>query len=145
MEYEMTLLNEIRLLNIAVHRGFHVGCGETHRVSGMILHYVYRCGGRASQKDIEKAFDLRRSTVSETLRRLEQEGYITRETGDTDGRVKYIVLSDKANAEQNAIAEKFAAFERKLRAAFTEDETNEFVRLCEKLRSQISSIVSEKE
>lgn len=48
------------------------------------------------QKDIEKEFNLRSSTASETIKNLESKGLLYRESIDGDGRKKKLILTQKA-------------------------------------------------
>lgn len=48
------------------------------------------------QRDIEREFYLRPSTVSEIIKNLEQKGFIYRENVDGDGRKKKLVLTEVA-------------------------------------------------
>lgn len=48
------------------------------------------------QRDIEREFDLRSSTASETIKNLELKGLLTRESIDGDGRKKKLILTSKA-------------------------------------------------
>jgi len=48
------------------------------------------------QKDIEKEFNLRSSTASETIKNLETKGLLYRESIDGDGRKKKLILTQEA-------------------------------------------------
>jgi len=48
------------------------------------------------QKDIEKEFNLRSSTASETIKNLESKGLLYRESIDGDGRKKKLILTQEA-------------------------------------------------
>ncbi len=106
MTEEKTLLNELRLINIALKRSMSAICDNgVPTVSSMVLHFVFMNGGNALQKDVENEFGMRRSTASQLLGKLENGGYITRAVIDSDGRSKRIYLSEKAVAEQNQVAQ----------------------------------------
>lgn len=145
MTQEKTLLNELRLVHIAMRRGMstHEEFHKDRKLptgSSMILHYLFHEGGSALQKDVENEFHLRRSTVSQQLRRLEEDGYITRETAQEDGRSKRILLSEKAKAEQSEIVQKFRDVESYMEAALTDREKETFFELCEKIRARLSPV-----
>ena len=139
MEGKNTLLNELRLLNISLQRVMRSVCGfEEHKlpaVSSMIVHDIFRKGGSGGQKVVENEFDLRRSTASQQLNKLERSGYITREVSQTDGRSKRIFLSEKAVREQSEIKHKFDEIENYLQSALLPDEREKFFVLCGKIRS----------
>ncbi len=142
MTEERTLFNELRLVNIALRRGT---CATSHEhaegglpaVASMMLHYLFHAGGNALQKDVENEFNLRRSTVSRQLQRLEQDGYIIRAAEEGDGRSKRIFLSEKAKAAQTEIVQKFRNVEQYVEAALTPQEKEMFFDLCDKIRVRL--------
>lgn len=141
MNTERTLLSELRLVNIALKRGMNRFCGDCENelptVASMIVHYIFISGGSALQKDVESEFNLRRSTASRQLGKLEQEGYITREAKESDGRSKRIYLSEKAKAEQSEIIKKFRGVEEYVDTALTVPEKETFYALCDKIRKRL--------
>lgn len=137
MSGEKTLLNELRLINISMKRSMNSVCGNVHRVpavSSMVLHFIYLQGGSVMQKQVENEFDLRRSTASQLLRRLELDGYITRIVAESDCRTKRIELSEKAKVEQIEFSRKLREMENYLDSALTQSEKETFFALCEKIR-----------
>lgn len=69
------------------------------------------------QKDIEEFFSLRPSTVSRSLKLLEEKGYIIRTSMDYDSRLKKITLAEKSK-------EVCRSFEMSMRAVFEEVTKN---------------------
>ncbi|MDY3929036.1 MAG: MarR family transcriptional regulator [Clostridia bacterium] len=62
-----------------------------------ILAYIIENGKKdVFLRDIEKAFMIRRATISKILKSLEEYGYITRESVVSDARLKKIVPTQKA-------------------------------------------------
>lgn len=76
-------------------------------VQGWVLRYLYdHQGEQVFQKDMEKRFNVRRSTVTQTLTLMEQRGLIVRHSVDKDARLKRLELTDKAIViQQQIIAE----------------------------------------
>ena len=66
----------------------------------MVMKMIYENGGTVPQKDIEIAFDVRRSTVTSAMQILEKKGFITRSTSASDSRAKIVSLT-KAGQEKN--------------------------------------------
>jgi len=65
--------------------------------NGQIIGYLYHNQNRdIFQKNIEEEFSIRRSTVSKTLRLMEEKDYIKRESVDGDARLRKISLTPKA-------------------------------------------------
>ena len=67
--------------------------------------------GDLFQKDIESAFQMRRSTATGILQLMEQHGILRREPVAHDGRLKRLVLTDRARAMDERITERMAQME----------------------------------
>jgi DNA-binding MarR family transcriptional regulator len=65
---------------------------------GAILHFIYMQGRHRDifQRDVEAEFGIRRSSVTSVIRGLEQSGFIRRGGVEDDGRLKKLILTDKA-------------------------------------------------
>ncbi len=69
--------------------------GITH-MQAMIIRFLKHSGDTpVFQKDIEKEFDIRRSSVTSVLQLMEKNGFITRTCGGNDARLKQIHLTDE--------------------------------------------------
>ena len=69
------------------------------RSQALILEFIYdnsKGDHKVYQKDIEKHFSIRRSTATESMKRLESQGLIVRKTSETDARLKELILTQKA-------------------------------------------------
>lgn len=102
---------------------------------GRILNYIIAEGARRSvyQKDIEEEFDLRPPTASSILRSLEKQEMISRVPDETDGRLKKIVFTEKADKIRSALTEEIVETERRLLQGISEEEQHMFLRLAEKM------------
>ena len=76
----------------------------------------------ASQNEIEQEFDIRRSTTTIMVRRMEKRGLIERIASPDDKRQKLVNLTQKAQALVQKIHEYMKQDELKLRANFTDEE-----------------------
>lgn len=81
-----------------------------------ILHYLFRAEGKLTQRDIEKHFELKHSTVIGILGRMEKNGFIEISVSETDRRQRDITLLKKAydveaecKAQRNYTENKFAS------------------------------------
>ena len=142
MAQQKSLLNELRMVHIAMQRTMRALCecgggSCLPALSAMMVHFIFMRGGSALQKDVENEFGLRRSTVSRQLHKLEQDGYILRTAAERDGRSKRITLSEKAMAEQDEIAAKFGVVETHVEKALSPVEKETFHRLCGKIRARL--------
>ena len=90
------------------------------------------------QKDIEKEFNIRRSTATVMLQNLEQKGYIVRESMEYDARLKKIVLTEKAIEANRAIHKEIAAFNEELESGITSEEKELFFSILDKVMKNLA-------
>lgn len=104
-------------------------------VQGRILNYILAEGSRRNvyQKDIEEEFDLRAPTASSILRSLEKQEMISRVPDETDGRLKKLIFTEKADKIRLALEEEIVETERRLLDGITDEEQKMFLRLAEKM------------
>ena len=102
---------------------------------GRILNYILAEGSRRNvyQKDIEEEFDLRPPTASSILRSLEKQEMISRVPDETDGRLKKLIFTEKADKMRLALEEEIVETERRLLDGITDEEQKMFLRLAEKM------------
>ena len=89
------------------------------------------------QKDIEGEFHIRASSVSSVLSTMEENGYIHRISVCTDGRLKKLLLTDKARALHGDIARTMQAVEAEFEAFLSEEERQTLIALLFKLSCAI--------
>ncbi|HEY8392513.1 MAG TPA: MarR family winged helix-turn-helix transcriptional regulator [Capillibacterium sp.] len=111
-------------------------------VQGWIIGYLYahRDGPDIFQRDLEKAFKIRRSTATGLLQAMERKGFITREPVGYDGRLKRLRLTPKAITHHELILEKIQEVEERLRRGLSEEEVNTFYQLMEKLKRNLEKV-----
>ena len=79
------------------------------------------------QRDFENRFSIRRSTASNILKSMEQNGFITRESVESDARLKKIVLTEKAIKIHKAIMNDINQREQRLKKGFSDEESKSFL------------------
>ena len=89
------------------------------------------------QKDIEKTFKIRRSTVTVALNRMEKGGLIKRESVDFDSRLKKISLTEKGLSVHNLIKQSFIKTDNELKNVLTEKELETFFKIIDKLQAVV--------
>lgn len=89
------------------------------------------------QRDIEKEFNIRRSTATVMLQKLEQKDLIVREAVEEDARLKKIVPTPKAEALNLRIKEQVDAFHDELEAGLTEEEKEQFFIILDKIKRNL--------
>ncbi|MBQ8057128.1 MAG: MarR family transcriptional regulator [Ruminococcus sp.] len=107
--------------------------------SACIIAYLYDHNDVDTfQRDLEKEFNVRRSTMSKILTLLEQKDYIKREEVCTDRRLKKIVLTQKATLIADEIKHQRNTLEEIMAGSITKEELTAFYRTCEKIKQNLS-------
>ena len=95
----------------------------------------------AAPSELCEIMDVRPSSMSELLGRMEENALITRESNETDSRATKVFLSEVGKDAVGRIETRFYEENEKLAACFTEEETAEFCALCDKLSAHLESDV----
>lgn len=106
-------------------------------MQGMIIHYLAVADGDRFQKDVETQFRFRRSTATGILQLMEQHGLLRREPVPQDGRLKRLVLTDKALALDARIKKKFRDTEALMCAGISEADLATWFRVCGRIRANL--------
>jgi DNA-binding MarR family transcriptional regulator len=89
--------------------------------------------GDVFQKDIEKEFDIRRSTATIALQIMEAKDLVLRQSVSSDARLKKITLTDKGLAVQRIVNQIIIQSEKKLKEALSDQEYNTLLIVIKKL------------
>lgn len=89
------------------------------------------------QKDIETEFKIRRSSVTSVLNTMEKNGFITRQSVESDARLKKIVLTDKSVTFCKEHHQTITEFDNILKKKFTKDEVDTLILLLNKVVKNI--------
>lgn len=144
MEYRDDISFQIRTLSHLVKRVVDQNAfpGEvTHPtgVQGWIIGYLYENQDKeVFQRDIQEQFSIRRSTVTGILQLMEKNGLITRSSVDRDARLKRLELTPRAKELHERIERSVRQVEDRIAHSLTAEEKQEFIRLCEKIRENLS-------
>lgn len=111
------------------------GIIEVCGMQGPLIRYIYEKSKVQDifQRDLEKEFNIRRSTATVMLQTLEQKGFITRTPVDHDARLKKIVLTEKAIEQDKLIGNRLDEFNAKLECGITQEEKDEFFLILDKI------------
>ena len=125
--------NRLRNRSQEVHTQLGIGSAQ-----GKILNYVLVESEAHSvyQKDLEREFGLRPSTVTEMLNALEQKKLIQRVSDEWDGRYKKIVFTEKARSMKDRIRQEVEETEHLLLQGITEQE---FLRIAGKMLQNLEA------
>jgi DNA-binding MarR family transcriptional regulator len=103
-------------------------------INGWAISYFFDNSDKdIFQKDFENEFSIRRSTASNILKTMEQNGFITRESVASDARLKKIVLTEKAINIHKSVLKSINEREERLRNGLTRDEIDDFLKIIDKL------------
>lgn len=104
---------------------------------GLILIYIYQSEKDVYQKDIEKFFNIRRSSATGLITSLEEKEYITRESVASDARLKKLILTDKAKNAVSLVDEQVFDLEEKMMQGISEEEIEFFRKIIAKMTKNL--------
>ena len=106
--------------------------------NGFILRYIEEHEDEViTQKDIEKAFSITRSTVSTVLSLMEKKELIVREVLKEDNRVKKVLITDKGKKINSDIKKEIDQFELNLIKGFNDEELKQLLFYIDKLKENL--------
>lgn len=129
------LYRALHRLNRQMHRVSHReshGKGGLYHGQANLLLLIFQNDG-ASQRDLAEQLDVRPSSMTEMLTKLEHGDLIIRKQDDKDQRVMRICLTEKGKKTAQEITESKDAFAESFFSALTEDEQEQLLILTEKL------------
>ena len=94
----------------------------------------------ASPAELCEYMDVRPSSMSELLSRMEEAGYVSRVGNEEDRRATRVYLSDAGTAEADKLADSFETENAKFAACFTDEEKVQFCTLCGKLSAHLENL-----
>lgn len=130
-----------RLIKRHIDNDSQTACKNVERLTGAhgwMIGFLYHNRSRnIFQRDLEKECNIRRSSATQMLQRMEKNGMIRREGVDFDARLKRIVLTDRAVQLQEQIESRFAELEEQLKEGISEEELQTFFTVLSKIRKNI--------
>ncbi len=107
-------------------------------VNGWAIGYFYDNREKdIFQKDFEAKFSIRPSTASNILKSMEQKGFIDRISVETDGRLKKIVLTEKAIELHKSVIKSIAQREERLKKGIAPEDLKVFFEVAQKLSANM--------
>lgn len=130
-----------RLIKRHIDNNPQMACKNFEKLTGAhgwVIGFLYHNRGRdIFQRDFEKECNIRRSSATQMLQRMEKNGMIRRESVDFDARLKKIVLTDRAVQIQEKVENRFAELEEQLKEGISEEELQTFFTVLSKIRKNI--------
>lgn len=103
-----------------------------------IMKYIFENNSKdIYQKDLEKALNLRRATVSEVLATMERKGLIIRSENPNDARSKKIELAQLDNNKKRQMKEQMQQLEQALTQDISKEELLTFSLVLRKMENNI--------
>jgi len=96
--------------------------GMTGKNGWIIGYLAHNQDHPVYQKDLEKAFNVTRSTASKVLTLMEKKGFVERRSVEADARLKQVVLTDRAQTIAEAMKQNCKEMEQQLTRGFSEEE-----------------------
>lgn len=134
-----------RLINTISHQLKRNTCAHEEEddltnIQRLVLHYILfqSLKGDVYQKDVEREFQIRRSTVTGIVQLLEKNGFITRESVKWDARLKKVVPTEKAEKVRKHIFENIERVESILKRGISEDELAVCLDVLERMSKNLS-------
>jgi DNA-binding MarR family transcriptional regulator len=104
---------------------------------GMILFHLWRRDGIA-QNVLAQVLHIRPPTATNTLQRMQRDGWVERRRDAADQRIVRVHLTDKAKALRNDARAMFEELDQELNAVLTDDEHNMFVAILSKVHHHLA-------
>jgi DNA-binding MarR family transcriptional regulator len=92
-----------------------------------------------TQLELSRRAGLKPPTVSVALRRLEEEGYIVRESDVDDKRASRVFLSEKGHALEKENKERFERVDNEMMRGFSEEERDILRSMLLRIRDNLSN------
>ncbi len=107
-------------------------------INGWAISYFYdNMEKDIFQKDFETEFSIRRSTASNILKTMEQNGFLERVNVPYDARLKKIILTEKAINIHKTVIKSIEKREKLLRKGLSKEEIDVFLKTLSKITANM--------
>ena len=107
-------------------------------MQGGIIVYLMNNDGPIYQRDVEKRFNIRRSTATGILKGMEKDGLIMRVPEECDARLKRLVLTDKAKDNYLGFLKKADEIENIMIDGISKEDIDTFYDVIDKIKTNLS-------
>lgn len=127
----------VNILSRQLKRGLDIQVAK-YGITGVqcgMIQYIYKKSKEKNvfARDIEKKFDIRRASMAGILQNMEKNDLIKREDIDSDGRLKRIVLTNKALKLRKIIEQEIENLENKAMKNIKKEDLKKFLEIAEKM------------
>lgn len=142
MKEKMILTEFMKMFNLIKRSAFHnmedfKQNDLTAQQSRLVCFIVKNSDKDLFQRDIESAFNIRRSSVTNLIQQLEKKGFIKRESVDNDARLKKIILTEKSIKADKIATERFNEIENKMTKNLTKEEKSILFNIIDKINKNM--------
>lgn len=127
---ERKLMEQYDKMNRKMQRHFssYFSDSQLTSIQGIVLHYIIveKERGDIFPKDLEEFLGIKGSSVTSLINNLEQGGYLRRESLESDGRYKKLVLTDKTKGMQEDILKRVYDYMHSMFVGIPEDHLKIF-------------------
>ncbi|MBQ7874735.1 MAG: winged helix-turn-helix transcriptional regulator [Oscillospiraceae bacterium] len=134
---------ELRILSRKI-ANYFINYGNRKKIDkmtgsgGWIIAYIAEnCDRDVFQRDLEKEFDITRSTASKNVDLLVENGFIERCGVDYDARLKKLVLTEKAKEVFKLMRNDRASLEAQMLRGFSDDEKTQLRAFLKRLSANL--------
>ena len=133
------VISEIKEFNHLIVRKYMENfVGKISVPQRMIGFYILEQNNKkVYQRDLEKTFSIRRSTVSGILKTMEKNNLIKRIGTNSDARLKEVILTEEAKAEFKKIESTLRKLNSLLVDGISEDDLHTFFKVIDKMKENI--------
>lgn len=142
--YQLKVLD--RMFKKAMEAGMRqIGYDNMTMMNGWIIGYLIRHeNDTIYQKDLEKNFKVGKSSLSSTLKIMEEKGYIERKSVPGNARVKQVVLTEKAREYHRNMEQGRLELEEQVTRGLSEEEIELFRQVVQKMQSNVAEYLEKK-
>ena len=130
---EQKLMEKYDKLNRRIRRYFASFFTDTPitSIQALILHYMIVESEKRDifPKDLEEFLEIKGSSVTSLISNLERNGYLRRESLESDGRYKKLVLTEQTLAIQDDITERISEYMHSIFVGISEDDLKIFAKV----------------
>ena len=127
---EKKLMEQYDKMNRKMQRHFssYFSDSQLTSIQGIVLHYIIveKDRGDIFPKDLEEFLGIKGSSVTSLINNLEQGGYLRRESLESDGRYKKLVLTEKTKGMQEDILKRVYDYIHSMFVGIPEDQLKIF-------------------
>ncbi len=127
---EKKLMEQYDKMNRKMQRHFssYFSDSQLTSIQAIVLHYIIveKDRGDIFPKDLEEFLGIKGSSVTSLINNLEQGGYLRRESLESDGRYKKLVLTEKTKGMQEDILKRVYDYIHSMFVGIPEDHLKIF-------------------